>query len=346
MHKPASIATISSSVTGLVGNTPLFLWRHRNINLYLKLEMFNPGGSIKDRVAALVVDALVRQRPKPARIVEYSSGNLGIALALYGRALGLDVLIVATDKTSNEKVRLLKALGASVVITRDSEVLDSERGMIGAAAHIAASLDGSYFVNQFHNPLNPQAHYASTGSEVWRQMEGNVDVLVAPVGTGGTITGVARYMKERRRVCIIGATPVAGLYHSSFHGNTPSGRPSSDTLLEGVGGDFVPGTLNMQLLDDMVEVGDSEAYEVLDRLRMEKGLLLGESSGLALAAALKYASGREKGANVVVICADGGERYLSKIEMRNRTLAHQTNRDDRLEAAVSVIRENGFPHFA
>jgi cystathionine beta-synthase len=293
-----------------VGRTPLVRLRRVSEGLkaavYAKVESTNPGGSVKDRVAmSMVADAERRGWLRPGgTIIEATAGNTGAGLALVAAVKGYRCIFVLPDKMSAEKISLLKAYGAEVVITPTSVPPDSPDSYNGVADRLAREIPGAWRPNQFANLSNPDIHYRTTGMEIWDQTEGRVTAFVAGVGTGGTISGVARYLKEQNPdVRIIGADPEG----SVLSGDTP--RPWK---VEGIGEDFVPKTLNSQLVDEWLRVSDTESFHTARALARREGLLVGGSSGTAVAAALRYARRLGSDQLVVALCADTGRNYLSK----------------------------------
>jgi cystathionine beta-synthase len=293
-----------------VGRTPLVRLRRLTEGLrcsvYAKVESLNPGGSVKDRVGvALIAEAERRGWLRPGgTIIEATAGNTGVGLAMAAAVKGYRCIFVLPDKMSSDKIRLLKAYGAEVVITPTSVAPDSPESYNGVADRLTREVPGAWRANQFANLTNPDIHYHTTGPEIWEQTDGRVTVFVAGVGTGGTISGVGRYLKERNPdVKIIGADP---------EGSVLSGGEPKPWKVEGIGEDFVPRTFNSQLVDDWVRVGDAEAFYTARMLARREGLLLGGSSGTAVAAALRYARRLTAEHLVVVLCADTGRNYLSK----------------------------------
>ena len=301
---------IYTSARQLIGNTPLL--RLSNIEreeglcarLLAKLECFNPGGSAKDRAAkAMLDDAEKRGFLKPgAVIIEPTSGNTGIGLALVGSLRGYRAIIVMPDSMSIERQKLMKAYGAEVVLTPGSLGM---AGAIAKAEEMAASIPGSFIPGQFVNPANAQAHYNTTGPEIWEDTEGQVDIFVAGVGTGGTITGVGRYLKEKNPgVRIVAVEPAAS--------PILSGGQAGPHGLQGIGANFVPEVLDREVVDEVVTVTEADAFAAAREFGKKEGVLVGISSGAALWAAKKIARQPEnRGKTVVVLLPDSGERYLS-----------------------------------
>jgi cystathionine beta-synthase len=293
-----------------VGRTPLVRLRRLTEGLqasvYVKVESMNPGGSVKDRVGvAMITEAERRGWLRPGgTIIEATAGNTGVGLAMAASVKGYRCIFVLPDKMSAEKIFLLKAYGAEVVITPTNVAPDSPDSYNGVAERLAREIPGGWRPNQFGNLANPEIHYLTTGPEIWEQSEGQITAFVAGVGTGGTISGVARYLKERNpEVKIVGADP---------EGSVLSGDKPRPWKVEGIGEDFVPKTFNSQMVDDWVRVGDAESFQTARSMARREGLLVGGSSGTAVAAALRYARRLTKDHLVVALCADTGRNYLSK----------------------------------
>ncbi len=293
-----------------VGRTPLVRLRRVSEGLkasvYAKLESLNPGGSVKDRVGvAMIAEAERRGWLRPGgTIIEATAGNTGVGLAMAAAVKGYRCIFVLPDKMSGEKIRLLRAYGAEVVITPTAVPPDSPDSYNGVADRLSREIPGAWRPNQFTNLANPEVHYRTTGYEIWEQTEGKITAFVAGVGTGGTISGVARYLKEQNpEVRIVGADP---------EGSVLSGDSPRPWKVEGIGEDFVPKTFNSQLVDEWVRVGDAESFATARALARREGMLLGGSSGTAVAAALRYARRLTGEHLVVALCADTGRNYLSK----------------------------------
>jgi cystathionine beta-synthase len=305
---------IGDSILDTIGHTPLVRLSRISAGLrpqlLAKLETFNPGGSIKDRIAVALIDAAERDghlRPG-ATIVEPTSGNTGTGLAIAARLKGYRVMAVMPDKMSREKIDLLRAYGAEVVLAPTDVPPDSPQSYYRVADRLTEEIPGAFQPNQYFNPANPRAHYDTTGPELWEQTEGRITHLVAGVGTGGTISGVAHYLREHKpELVVVGADPEGSIYS----GGEENVRPY---LVEGVGEDFWPETFDRGVVDRWVTVSDRDAFLTTRRLAQVEGVLAGGSGGLALHAALEMAAEIEDPeAVVVVILPDGGRSYLSKI---------------------------------
>jgi cystathionine beta-synthase len=302
---------VHDSLLDLVGNTPLLrlgtIGRELECDLVAKIEMLNPGGSVKDRIGLRMLEAAERTgRLRPGgTIVEPTSGNTGVGLAIAAAIKGYRCIFVMPDKMSQEKVSLLRAYGAEVVIAPTAVPPDSPESYYQVADRLSQEIPGAYQPNQYDNLENPEAHYLSTGPEIWRQTDGRITHLVVGVGTGGTVTGTGRFLKERNpRVTVVGADPEGSLYTSE------AARPY---LVEGIGEDFIPETFDPGIVDRWVSVSDRDSFLMARRITREEGLLVGGSCGTAVHAALEV--GRELGPDdvIVVVFPDSGRSYLSKL---------------------------------
>jgi cystathionine beta-synthase len=307
---------ISSSVLDLVGNTPLVklknITKDNSFNISGKLESFNPSGSIKDRVAFCIIEDAERQGTlKPGNIiVEATSGNMGTSIALVGCVKGYECIFALPESTSREKIQAIKLLGADLVLTPKGLPPSDERSCYKVAQRIAKERRGLY-TNQYFNPLNPEAHYSTTGPEIWTDTCGEVDVAVIGMGTGGTITGVGRYLKEKKpSVKVIGVEPMGSVFKDYFKEGVL--RTATGFDIEGIGRNFIPGVVNFDYIDEIIQVSESESLEMTYNLIKEEGILAGPSSGAVVAAALRYAKTSKKGNNIVTILPDTGLKYLSK----------------------------------
>ena len=300
---------IHQNITELIGNTPVvelksFSNEQKSVRMFGKVEFFNPGGSVKDRLAyALIQDALLQKKMTiHTTIIEASSGNTGIGLAAVGAAMGIKVIIVMPETMSIERRKIVQAYGAQLVLS------DGSKGMTGAIAkakELLGTVEDAIMLGQFTNAVNSKMHYQTTGPEIWNDMDGKVDVFVAGVGTSGTITGVAQFLKEHNpEIKVIAVEPQASPVLS---GGTPGPHK-----LQGIGAGFVPELFNPSLIDEVLVITDIEAYDAARKLASQEGILTGISSGAALSAALKISEREEyQNKNIVVLLPDTGERYLS-----------------------------------
>jgi cystathionine beta-synthase len=302
---------IKESVLAAIGNTPLVrLSRiHPPGNLVAKAEQMNPGGSTKERIAVAMIDAAEEQgllRPG-GTIIEPTSGNTGVGLAMVGAVRGYRVICTVPDKVSKEKQDLLKAYGVEVIVTPTELLPEHPESYYGVARRLAAEIDGAFHPDQYSNQANPDAHYETTGPEIWRQTDGEIDVLVVGVGTGGTISGAGRFLKEQKQgLIVVGVDPEGSIYTAEDE------AAIHQYSVEGVGEDFYPGTVDLEMIDRWIKVTDAESFKMTRRLAREEGLLVGGSCGLAAHAALQVAD-EDHRALVVVILPDSGRGYLSKV---------------------------------
>lgn len=299
---------IYKNMTELVGNTPLLelgnYGKDLDATIIAKVEAINPGGSAKDRVAKYMIkDAEEKSLLKAGgTIIEPTSGNTGIGLAANATAKGYRAIIVMPDSMSVERINLIKAYGAEVILT------PGVKGMAGAiekAEELSKQIEGSWIAGQFENPSNATAHRETTGPEIWEDMDGKVDIFVATVGTGGTLTGTSEYLKSKNpEIKVIAVEPASS--------PLLSGGKAAPHKIQGIGANFIPEVLNQDIYDEVLTVSDEDAYEITDKLAKTEGILCGISSGAALAAATELSKRPEnKGKNIVVVLPDTGERYLS-----------------------------------
>jgi len=300
-----------NNVIEAIGRTPLIKLNHLTEGLkatiYVKAEFLNPGGSVKDRIGLSMLEAAEKAGllEPGGTIIEATAGNTGVGLALAAAIKKYRCIFVMPDKMSQDKINLLRAYGAEVIITPTAVPPDSPESYNGVADRLSREIPGAYRPNQFANPNNPLAHYLSTGPEIWADTGGNIDIFVASMGTGGTISGTAKYLKEKKPdILVVGADPV---------GSILSGDSPRSYKVEGIGEDFIPKTFNRQIVDEMIRVSDSESFHTARRLAMEEGLLVGGSSGTAVAAAIKYAMRLDQPKVIVVIAPDTGRNYINKI---------------------------------
>lgn len=308
---------VSNSILDLVGNTPLVRLQKLNAGIdatiLLKMESTNPGGSVKDRIGIAMIEAAEQEgRIKPGDLlIEPTSGNTGIGLALAARLKGYQCLFVMTDKASSERVRYLKALGADVLIVSSAAKMSSPEYYWNTAHRLASELPNAYMLNQYDNPANPAIHERTTGPEIWADTNGSITHFVAGIGTGGTITGTSRFLKKMNpQIKVIGADPVG----SSIKTFKETGRlvEALPYLIEGVGQERIPGNLDLNVIDEIMNITDKDAFMTARALAREEGIFCGGSSGMNIAAALKIGARLPKEAVLVAIICDTGERYLTK----------------------------------
>ena len=306
------------TILDAVGHTPLVKLNHVATDVaadvYVKCEYLNPGGSMKDRMAMNMIDGAVRRGElKPGgTIIEATSGNTGAALAMIAAVRGYQCIFVMPDKMSQEKVASLRAFGARVVVCPTAVEPDDPRSYYSVAQRLAEDTPNAFYTSQYQNKDNPEGHYKSTGPELWEETKGEIDVFCAGLGTGGTITGTGRYLKEQKKdVKLLGVDPVGSLYYDFVK----TGRVTKPFTykVEGIGEDFFPATIDLGILDEIVRVDDKECFLMTRDLVRHEGLYVGGSSGAAVAGALKYARQTQKKENIVVLLPDGAAKYLSKI---------------------------------
>jgi cystathionine beta-synthase len=313
---------VRNSIIDTIGGTPLVrlnkVTRGIAPDVLAKVEYFNPGGSVKDRIGiSIIEDAEKSGRLKPGgTIVEATSGNTGVGLAIAAAVKGYKTIFVMPDKMSDEKIRTLRAYGAKVVITPTAVDKDDPRSYYKVADRLVRETPNAILGNQYHNPANPAIHYASTGPEIWEQTGGKIDVFVTGMGTGGTITGVSRYLKEKKPDIKIVGVDVAGslLLDTWKSGKVPDDPILKTYKLEGIGEDFIPSTLDLSVCDLVVQVNDRESFLMARRIVREEGIFVGGSCGAAVAGALRAIPqlNLTPDHTVVVLLPDSGSRYLSK----------------------------------
>ncbi|WP_202080314.1 cysteine synthase A [Caldalkalibacillus salinus] len=298
---------VYTGVKELIGHTPIVEITQfdlpQDVRLFAKLEYYNPGGSVKDRLGMeLIADAEKKGKLTPGgTIIEPTAGNTGIGLALAAVSRPYNVMFVVPEKFSVEKQELMKALGATVVNTPTSEGI---KGAIEKAKQLEQEIDGAYCPQQFQNPANPAAHYKTTGPELWEQLEGDVDIFVSGAGSGGTFMGVSQYLKEQN--------PETKTVIVEPEGSILNGGEQGPHRTEGIGMEFIPSYMDQSYFDAIHTITDDEAFYYVKQLAQKEGLLVGSSSGAAFAAALKEAQQAKNGAHIVTIFADSSERYLSQ----------------------------------
>ena len=357
---------IADSVLDLIGKTPMVklprIGKDTACPIVAKLETTNPGGSSKDRPAVTMIDEAEEAGLllPGGTIIEPTSGNTGVGLAIVAAQRGYKCIFVMTDKVSSEKVALLEAYGAEVVVCPVAVAPEDPRSYYSTAERLVTEIPNAYRPNQYHNQANPKAHYLTTGPEIWEQTQGKITHFVAGAGTGGTITGVGRFLKEQNPdVQIIAADPTNSVYSGG------SGRPY---LVEGVGEDFWPDTYDPAIVDSTIAVTDAESFAMAHRVTVEEGILIGGSGGTAVAAALQIAENLTAQDLVVVLIPDSGRGYLSKVfdkswmanmgfsRQEGPTIADLLNQrtkdqlalayvspESNLEEAISIMQERGLP---
>lgn len=308
------------SILTTIGRTPLVRLNSITSGLtplvLAKVEFFNPGGSVKDRIGWPIIEDAEREgKLKPGgTVVEATSGNTGIGLAIAAAMKGYRCIFVMPDKMSQEKILLLRAFGARVVVTPTAVEPDDPRSYYSVARRLVEETPNAILANQYHNPVNPQAHYETTGPELWEQTAGRITHFIAGIGTGGTITGAGRYLKERNpNIQVIGVDPVGSILYELHRSGEYT--EAEGYKVEGIGEDFLPGTTDLSVIDEIVQVNDRESFLMTRRLVREEGIFAGGSCGAAVAGAVKYIQQHRLGedAVVVIILPDSGSRYLSKV---------------------------------
>ncbi|MFQ5769122.1 MAG: cystathionine beta-synthase [bacterium] len=340
---------ILNSILETVGNTPLIKLNRITENIIAtvlaKVESFNPGGSVKDRIAFSIIESFEKEgRLKPGgTIVESTSGNTGAGLALVAALKGYKAIFTMPDKMSAEKVRLLKAYGADVIVTPTAVPPESPESYYEVAKKIVQETPNAVLANQYYNPVNPETHYRTTGPEIWEQTSGKIDYFVAGVGTGGTISGTGKFLKEKNpEVKVIGADPVGSIIKEYFE--TKKMGVAKPYNVEGIGEDIIPGTLHFEYIDEIYQISDKESFNTARKISREEGIFIGGSGGTAACAALKLAKKLPGDKVVVVLLPDTGERYLSKFYSAEWM---QENRFFDLEKIslkrVLEVKSNGLP---
>src|SRR5687767_3378270 len=332
------------SVLDTIGWTPLIrlnrITKGVRTPVFAKAEFYNPGGSVKDRIGMPIIERAERDGTlKPGgTIVEGTSGNTGVGLAIAAALKGYKCIFTMPDKMSQEKVRLLKAFGAEVIITPTAVPPDHPDNYVMMAKRIAKETPNAILANQFYNDANPQAHYDTTGPEIWEQTGGRITHFVAAAGTGGTLTGVGRYLKERNpKIQIVAGDPVGSILAEMWRSKGTTKVEGVPYKIEGIGQDKIPGTLDMSVIDDFMTVTDKESFAMARRLTREEGLFSGGSSGLIAHVAMHVARRLDDpGACVVTVLCDTGERYLSKLYNEEWMRENQLLDSDRATLATVI----------
>lgn len=308
---------LNNNILQTIGNTPLVKLNNTTkgikSSVYAKLEFLSPGESVKDRMALYIIkDAERKNLLKPGgTIVENTSGNTGVGVAIVAAVRGYKTIFTIPDKMSNEKIDLLKAFGAEVIVTKTDVPPDSPESYYEVAKRIAKE-KRAFYVDQYNNPKNIEAHYKTTGPEIWRDTKGKVDYLVAGIGTGGTLSGAGRFLKEKnKRIKIIAVDPEGSVFYNYF--KTKKLIKPHVYKLEGIGEDMLVEAVDFDVIDDIIQVNDRESFLMARRLVREEGIFAGGSSGAAVVGALKVAKDLDEDKTIVVILPDSGSRYLSKI---------------------------------
>ncbi len=309
---------VYNSLLDAVGNTPLIrlnkITKDSPHTFWAKLETMNPGGSVKDRIAIEIIEAAEKRGDlKPGgTIVEATSGNTGLGLAMVAAIKGYKTIFVMPDKISEEKRAILRAYGSEVIITPTGVEPEDPRSHYSVTARLTKEIPGAFCTNQYHNPDNVARHLKTTGPELWDQLGEKLDVFVAGAGTGGTISGVGRYLKQHKKdVKIILADPIGSILYDLYYHKKVITPPASYKV-EGVGEDMLPDNVHLDIFDGVVQVTDKASFAMTKRLTSEEGMCVGPSSALALVAAIEYSKKLEKPSNIVVLFPDNGRAYLSK----------------------------------
>jgi cystathionine beta-synthase len=309
---------VYNNVLEAIGDTPLIRLNHVAGNsphtFWAKVEYFNPGGSVKDRIAIEIIEqAEKRGQLKPGSIIiEATSGNTGLGLAVVAAAKGYKCIFVMPEKISEEKRAILRAYGAEVVITPSVD-FDDPRSYLSVTKKMVEDTPGSFWPNQFNNPDNVMAHYKTTGPELWSQLGSKIDMFVSGAGTGGTISGTGKFLKEKKKdIKIILADPIGSiLYDLHYHKKIVT--PPQPYKVEGVGEDMLPDNVHMDILDGAVQVSDKDAFQMTRKIIAKEGLCVGPSSAMTLVAAIEFSKKLEKPSNIVVMFPDNGRAYMSKV---------------------------------
>jgi len=318
---PMKVAPVYHSVLQMIGNTPLLELRRMDFGqcrVFAKMELMNPAGSIKDRIGLSMIETAEadgRLDPKgnpPPTIIEATAGNTGLGLALVAGQKGYKLKVVVPDKMSQEKIQHLRAMGAEIIMARSDVQKGHPEYYQEVAAKLAERTPNSVYINQFSNPANTEAHYQHTGPEIWEQMDGKVDAVVLGVGSGGTITGIGKYLREKNpKVKIVLADPAGSMLHPLV--NEKKHVEATSWLIEGMGEDFVPDICDIELCDEAFAVTDEQAFIAARELLVKEGILAGSSTGCLISAAQRWCRKQTQPMNVVTLCCDTGAKYLSKM---------------------------------
>lgn len=308
------------SLSDLIGNTPMLeltrLALPPGIRLFAKLEFLNPGGSIKDRMVQYVLDEAERTGSitKGATIVEATSGNTGFAIAMMASARGYSVKLTIPDKISREKRDALIALGAEIILCPSDAPLHSPEHYVNKARHLCENTIGCFTINQYDNPMNAEAHFHTTGPEIWSDMGGSVTAFVASGSTGGTISGIGRYLKSKNdSINIFLVDPIGSIFHSHFNGSDVKNAAGISSKIEGVGKEYIPLCMDFSVISDVIQFDDGDAISMCHELAAKEGLLCGGSSGANVWGCIEVARNLKAPANIVTVLPDSGIKYLSKI---------------------------------
>ena len=309
---------VYDSVLGLIGKTPIVrlnrVVKNSKHSFWAKLEYMNPGGSVKDRIGLSIIHQAEKDGVlKPGgTIVEATSGNTGLGLAMVASIKGYKCIFVMPEKISEEKRAILRALGAEVIMTPTEVAADDPRSYLSVAKRLVENIPGALHANQFNNPANPRAHYESTGPEIWEQMGSELDVFCAGAGTGGSISGAGKFLKEKNpNVKIILADPIGSILYDLYY-HKKALTPPAPYKVEGVGEDMLPDNVHLNVMDGAVQVDDKSSFAMTKELAHREGICVGPSSAMALVAAMRYSEKLEKPSNLLVLFPDSGRAYLSK----------------------------------
>lgn len=339
----------NTNIIDAIGKTPIIrlqnVAKHIDSEIYVKLEYMNPGGSTKDRMGVYMIQKAVENGElKPGgTIVECTSGNTGIGILLYANTHGYKCVFVMADKQSKEKIDTLKAFGAKVVVCPTNVAPEDPRSYYSVAASLA-KLPNSYFVNQYDNKFNRETHYLQTGPEIYEQTKGDFDTFMAPVGTGGTISGVGKFLKEKMSNVKIIGVDCEGSILKHYHETGEMGEAHSYAL-EGIGEDFIPENVQMKVIDKFLMVKDEESFHFTRKLAAEEGVFVGGSAGAAVMAAIRYAEKLERPERIIILLHDSGVKYIGKIFndewMISKGYSLDTSKDALDHNILEIINDNG-----